>query len=348
VTRPETRCAIDKTRFRPAALLALLVAVILLTAPRSAGAVGFQWVSVPDPDDKPIELAVWYPSDAPVSTQQLGLFKQDVAPYAPIAGRLLPLIVISHGTGGGGNGHYDTALALAEAGFVVAAPSHTGDNYKDHAYSFTRKNFVERARQLSRVIDFMLKSWPEHDYLDASRVGAFGHSAGGATILIALGGTPDFDLAAKFCKEHRELWECVQAKQAAAAPTGPKDKAAPVWTHDKRIKAAAIAATAIGYTFTKDGLAPVAAPIQMWRAEDDKVAANPWNSDVVAAALPKPPEDHLVPQAGHFAFLAPCSEELAKLAPDICADAAGFDRTAFHREMNKAIVTFFKAQLVAP
>ena len=56
-------------------------------------------------------------------------------------------------------------------------------------------------------------------------------------------------------------------------------------------------------------------------------------------------EYRVVPNAGHFAFLAPCSASLAAMVPDICRDPAGFDRTAFHRELNPAVVTFFKAKL---
>ena len=40
----------------------------------------------------------------------------------------LPLIVISHGQDGWFGGHHDTAEALADAGFVVAAINHPGDN----------------------------------------------------------------------------------------------------------------------------------------------------------------------------------------------------------------------------
>jgi predicted dienelactone hydrolase len=43
------------------------------------------------------------------------------------------------------------------------------------------------------------------------------------------------------------------------------------------------------------------------------------------------PDSHVVPGADHFAFLPPCSESLAAAAPQICADAAGFARAAFHR-----------------
>jgi predicted dienelactone hydrolase len=324
------------------------VAALLLAAP-PVRAAGFQYGTAPDPDDKPIELGIWYPSDAQTKAQPLGLFTQNVAYYGSISGQSLPLIVISHGTGGGGTSHYDTAIALADAGFVVVAPTHTGDNYKDRSYSFTRRNFVERPRQVSKVIDFMLNDWTGHDRLDPSRIGMFGHSAGGATALIALGGNPDFSRVATYCKEHPEAWDCGQVKALPAADQvlAADDSKPPEWHHDPRIKAAVIAAPAIGYTFTKDGLAGVTAPIQLWRAENDKIAANAWNADIIMAALAKPPEDHLVANAGHFDFLAPCTEALAKVAPEICASAPGFDRTAFHADFNKALVAFFQTQLPA-
>jgi predicted dienelactone hydrolase len=319
---------------------------VLLASP--AGAAGFQYGAAPDPDDKPIELGIWYPSDAPVSSQALGVFQQEVAPYGAVAGQSLPLIVISHGTGGGASSHYDTAIALANAGFVVVAPSHTGDNYKDRSYSFTAPNFTGRARQIVRVIDFMLNGWPGHDRLDPARIGIFGHSAGGATALIAIGGTPELDRLAIFCHDHADSWDCQQAKQRADSKPAAAREPEAKWVHEPRIKAAAIAAPAIGYTFPKDDLAAVIAPIQLWRAEKDWIAPNEWNANFVKAALPKPPEDHLVPAAGHFVFLAPCSEAFVKIAPDICKDAAGFDRAAFHKELNQALIDFFKAQLPIP
>lgn len=105
---------------------AVMATLLLATAP--ALSAGFERVTVPDPDGPPLEAGIWYPSGAPASSQQLGLYQQTVAAGGAIAGRGLPLIVMSHGSGGSFEGHYDTALALAEAGFVVAAVTHTGDN----------------------------------------------------------------------------------------------------------------------------------------------------------------------------------------------------------------------------
>jgi predicted dienelactone hydrolase len=330
--------------------LALIAAALLVSAaPPPAGAAGFQYASAPDPDDQPLELGIWYPSDGKLSSQALGLFTQDVAYYGPVKGDGLPLIVISHGTGGSAAGHYDTALALADAGFVVVALSHTGDNYKDHAYSFTPRNFIDRPRHVSRVIDFMLNDWNGHSNIDPARIGMFGHSAGAATVLVAIGGNLDLSLASLFCRDHPDVWGCQKAKaKTAGTPRNEAEWKAPDWRHDPRIKSAAIAAPALGYAFSKTALAAVTAPVQLWRAENDQITPNQWSGDNVRDALPQPPEDHLVPQAGHFDFLAPCSEALAKVAPEICASAPGFDRAAFHQDMNKAAIAFFKAQLLSP
>jgi predicted dienelactone hydrolase len=328
---------------RGAAVLA--VAGWLGLAATTGSAAGFQYGSAPDPDDKPIALGIWYPSDASASVQPLGLFTQQVAPYGSITGQALPLIVISHGTGGDASSHYDTALALADAGFVVVALNHTGDSAKDRAYSFTPRQFVDRSRHISRAIDFMLGGWEGRDRIDPARIGMFGHSAGGTTTLIAIGGTPDLTLVGKFCRDHPEAWDCQRVKERGASMPDPATP--PAWTHDPRIKAAAIAAPAIGYVFA-DGLGAATAPVQLWRAEMDRITPNAWNADIVATALPKPPDDHLVANAGHFAFLAPCSEALAKVVPEICQDPPGFDRAAFHQDFDKTLVEFFKAQLAPP
>jgi predicted dienelactone hydrolase len=324
-----------------------LAFAVLLFATAPAGAAGFQYATAPDADDRPLELAIWYPSDGKVATQPLGLFTQDVAFYGAVQGKALPLVVISHGTGGSAAEHYDTALALADAGFVVVAPSHTGDNYKDRKYSFTVRNFIDRPRHVSRVIDFMLNAWAGHEQLDPARIGIFGHSAGATTALDAIGGNPALYLLTLYCQDHAADWSCQERKRlGVVAP--PANNAPPDWHHDSRIRAAVLAAPAIGYTFSKVGLETVAAPVQLWRAADDEITPNKLYGDIVRDELPQPPEDHLVAHAGHFDFLAPCSEALAKVAPAICVSAPGFDRAAFHAEMNQAIVAFFKAQLPPP
>jgi len=326
------------------ALLGIVAGLILLASSGAAGAVGFQHAAAPDPEGQPLELDIWYPSDAPAAPHSLGPFEQTVAVDGAIAGSQLPLIVISHGTGGAAETHCDTALALAEAGFITVAVTHTGDNWRDHAVSFTARNFIERARHIKLTIDYMLTTWSGRDHVAAKRIGAFGHSAGGFTVLVAIGGNPELARLDAYCREHPDDWGCQRALTLARGPTG--DPPAPVWAHDERIKAAVVAAPAAGHAFTAVGLAPVAAPVQLWEAEDDRITPNRWSAENVKANLPSPPPElHLVPSADHFAFIAPCNTALAERAPEICQDPPGFDRTAFHRDFNDAVVAFFRKQL---
>jgi predicted dienelactone hydrolase len=320
---------------------ALAMLLTLTAAP--ALAAGFERVIVPDSDGPPLEAGIWYPSDAPASPQPLGLFVQNVAMGSPVAGRGLPLVVMSHGTGGTFEGHYDTALALAEAGFVVASVTHTGDNYRDQS-AFTRVE--NRPRHIKALVDYMLASWPRHDVLDPSRIGMFGFSAGGFTALVAIGGVPDMARVASFCAAHPDDWACNKAQELRRGPLEPPAPAS-AFVHDPRIAAAVIAAPAIGYVFTPEGLSGVKVPVQLWRGDRDEILAHPYHAQNVYDGLPIKPEYHVVPNAGHFAFLAPCSAALQSIVSDICSDPAGFDRAAFHREFNAAVVAFFEAKLPA-
>jgi predicted dienelactone hydrolase len=323
--------------------LAALASVIPASA---AAAVGFEQLSVANGAAPPLVVGVWYPTDAPARAQPLGAFVQTVADRGPVTGETLPLIVMSHGTGGGFDGHYDTALALAEAGFVVASVSHTGDTFDDQS----RTLFVwERPAQIHRLIDYMLGEWPAHARIDPARVGVFGFSAGGFTALVAAGGAPDLSLTAAHARAHPDYFDAQLVQRASPAArdqvqamiaAGPS-----VWTHDARIKAAVVAAPALGYVFGREGLKDVTVPVQLWRAEDDHILPHPDYAEAVRLALPRPPEFHLVANADHFDFLAPCSDLLRQFAPQICVSRPGFDRTAFHQDFNQQVVRFFSQTL---
>ena len=318
--------------------IAITALAALMLAATPALAVGFERVTVLDPEGPPLEAGIWYPTDAPASAQPIGLYQQTVAIGGAVAGRGLPLIVMSHGSGGSFEGHYDTALALAEAGFVVAAVTHTGDNYRDHS-GFTR--IENRPRHIKALVDFMLASWPHHDLLDPSRIGMFGFSAGGFTALVEIGGVPDLTLSAEYCATYPDEWACRKVKESGDGSRAPSA----AFVHDPRIAAAVIAAPAVGYAFTPEALAAIKVPIQLWRGDSDEMLPHPRHAQHVYDGLPIKPEYHVVPNAGHFAFLAPCTPMAERYAPEICRDPEGFDRAAFHRQFNPAVVAFFQAKL---
>ena len=320
------------------------LAIALLFSRSSFAAVGFQEATVPDPQGEAIAVGIWYPSDGQPSPQPLGMFSQTVAADSDISGKSLPLVLISHGTGGSLASHYDTAIALAEAGFVVAALTHTGDNYADQSYVGNRKDLIDRPRKVRVVLDWMLSSWGDHSSLNAERVGIFGFSLGGFTSLVEIGGTPELARMAQLCSMYPGAPECAFIAKSHGdqlIPTATK----PTWIRDPRIKAAVIAAPAAGFLFGAGDLRQVSIPVQLWRAGNDTQAPDQWNSGIIRKELPRRREDQLVPGADHFAFLAPCSNALAAAAPEICQDPPGFDRAAFHRAFNKAVVRFFREEL---
>jgi len=314
--------------------LAALAALCVFSLP--AGAAGLQRLEVPANGGAAANIgAVWYPcAEAPGLVPMRRVTVRGVKD-CPVKGEKLPLVVISHGFNGWFGGHHDTAAALADAGFVVAAITHTEE--------FGRAWQSGRPAAIKRLIDHMLGGWPERGRIDASRIGFFGFSRGGYTGLVLVGGVPDFWRVVRLCQQMPRDPICRPASAPRQRSGRPAARPKPVYTHDPRIKAAVIAAP-LGVVFGREQLKAVTVPIQLWGATKDERATFAHNADAVAKALPRKPDFQFV-ETGHFAFLAPCSEGQAKAVPALCHDADGFDRTAFHVRFNAAVVTFFRTHL---
>lgn len=278
-----------------------------------------QQARVDDPGHAAIPVAIWSPPGEP-------------------AGRPLPLVVISHGTGAALTSHVDTAQALARAGFVVVALMHPGDNYQDDSIVGRPQWFADRSRHVGRVIDFMYGSWEGRARLRPNRVGIFGFSAGATTALIAIGGEPDLGRVTSHCAQHAEFACTLMRPAAPGAASSP-----PQWVHDPRIAAAVVAAPGIGFAFEPSGLAHVRVPVQLWSGAADQTVPYATNTAVVQRLLGRRAEPHSVPGAVHLSFLAPCPGG----PPAFCQDPPGFDRAVFHRTFNQAVADFFRRTLVA-
>ena len=222
-------------------LIGMIAAAILLAAPHAhAGNVGFVEVALPNGAEKPLIVGIWYPTDAPASPQPLSTFVQTVAPGGAVAGRGLPLIVMSHGTGGWYDEHYD----------VVAAVSHTDDTYLDQHKA---SQVWRRPAHIHLLIDYMLRQWPDHGRIDAGRVGMFGFSSGGFTTLVVAGGVPDLSLVPAHCAAHPDFFECQLVKKSGGFSAGVAHLPTSIWVHDARVKAAVVAAPGAGLQPSRPG-----------------------------------------------------------------------------------------------
>ena len=318
----------------PLAVLTLAFCVGATLAP----AAGFRFIEVPADGAAPaLQGAISYPCDAPPGEIALrGLTLQGVKD-CPISGEKLPLVVVSHGRGGDFVGHYDTAETLADAGFVVAAINHPGDTVSDMRGFFDLSVYVERPTDIKRLTDYMLRASPAAANIDPRRIGLFGFSRGGYTGLVVIGANPDWAHVTELCRKS-SLKVCAQIRN--------KQYPTATLAHDKRIKAAVLA-DPLATRFTPKSFADVSVPVQLWQSERGGDGVVP---DMVAAVdknLPAPHEYHVVPNSVHFSFLAPCWSALAKVRPELCTDPPGFDRAAFHKQFDTAIVAFFRAHLAA-
>lgn len=330
-------------KLRAIALLLIFAGVLPLAQAAGTRTVGFEQIRVANPPEAPLRGGVWFPAVA--ANSAVATSWPDVYSKVRVAGTSLPLIVISHGGGGSYEGHYDTAIALARAGFVVAAIDQAGDTYYDQSKVL---QLWRRPAQLHTLTSYMLEKWPQHRVLDDARVGAFGFSNGGFTVLVAAGGIPDLRRIGSYCGQHPDHDLCTAMRRFGIDPRNPPiHPPANAWVVDPRIKAIVAAAPAFGFTFGKQGLRKVRIPVQLWHAANDRHQPDPYYEAAVRKALPLKPEYHVVAGAGHYDFLPPCSKRLAAIQPEICADPPGFDRAGFHARFNASVVQFFRAHLQA-
>ncbi len=278
----------------------------LVEAPNANGAasqplfhVGYQAIDFKyrkNGQEQRLTVAVWYPTAAQPKTHAYGgptsgNVAVDAAPRAE--GCPYPLLVFSHGYGGGGLGSVFFTEALAARGWIVACPDHhdkhsavrirTGQEkhfdrlgFMQHAREIAasgpgdRDRYLYRLDEMTLALDSMLTSGLFWKLIDKDRIAAGGHSLGGFT---ALG----------LCGTIKER-------------------------HDPRIKALLLFSTgAGGYLFREDELAGVRIPsvLFMGEREEHQQRGTQKMSDLSAKIyrnVSSPKYFLEVKGAGHFSF----------------------------------------------
>jgi len=309
------------------------VASVFCVAATLAQAAGFQSIDIAaDAEGPAIHGTMWSPCAEPPGEVHIRGRNLPGVMDCPLLGENLPLVVVSHGKGGSSIGHHDTDEVLADAGFVVVAIDHPGDNFSDLSRVSDLATYVERPTDIKRVIDFMVGASPFAARIDPDRIGFFGFSRGGYTGLVLIGANPDWASATAACR-HFASFACGQILRQEF-PVEPL-------THDPRIKAAVLA-DPLAPLFNADSLKPVRVPVQLWASERGGDGVSPHDVAAVDKNLPAKHQYRVVINAGHFAFVPPCPPAAA---PEFCSDAPGFDRVAFHAQFNADVLAFFRTHL---
>ena len=308
---------------------------VLASASARADGVGFRDIAV-EVDGERIVTALWYPTEAPTERTTIGPFTMAATRDAPVGEGRYGLVLLSHGTGGGRLNHRDTAIRLAEGGYVVAAPEHAGDSWRDGRFSGTSENWRRRPRQLSVVLDRLLGDVALGPHIDPARIGAAGHSAGSYGVLALIGGRADLTVLARHCTERRAADPefCAYGR-----PEGHDDEPIPDLT-DRRI-GAVVAVAPVGALFGEGAFSGVEVPAQIHRLGGDRVLREPWHAENIAALMGDRARLISHPDAHHFAFISPFPTALVGQVGPPAHDPPGFDRRAFLAKIDEQILRFF-------
>jgi predicted dienelactone hydrolase len=148
----------------------------------------------PGQSNRPVLLDVWYPTSATTGGPAVldlrtttlnmpGTFDS----RSPLKPGNWPLLVFSHGLGVFGPQSYDLMRHIASYGWIVAAPTHSGNSIYEIAAGKPLDSFpdtiVKRTADVSFTIGLLSDLYGPH--LDETRIAVMGHSAGGWTALAA-------------------------------------------------------------------------------------------------------------------------------------------------------------------
>lgn len=319
-----------------------------------------------DSGARPVEALIWYP--AATGTQEtdweVAIFKAGRnAKGAAMATNpaKLPLIVLSHGTGGSAAGMAWLGETLAANGYIVAAPNHHGNTGAEPAPQLQGTLvWWDRPQDISVLVDRLLADPRLGPRIDTSRIGVAGFSIGGYTALAAVGARLSHAQWQKFCTDAATAASCKLPPEVIGK--FPEGEAERLLTQDPRvlkavahmddayrdprIKAAFAIAPVAGVAMTRDSLAAIAVPVQLVVGSDDDQAMARFNAEPMAAAIPGA-KLRILPKVTHYSFLPTCNDRGQTYVKELCASPAGVDRDVLHQQVSADAVEFFGRTLRA-
>ncbi len=202
----------------------------------------------------------------------------------------------------------------------------------------------DRVIDCSFALDHVLGGSVLPGIVDPSRVGAVGHSSGGATAIALAGGLFDPAAMARYCasEEAAEDRGCAYGRRPAAAPRIPP---APRSHHDPRVRAVVALDPALGPGFDPDSLSEIFDPCARGGCGRQRLPAGQRPRRPIRGVDPRMFVHSTVGGEGHFVYLNECDSDLDANGVPLCRDRPGVDRRAVHASLGPLIGGFFDANL---
>ena len=326
-------------------LWTVLVLVAMQNAALANEQVGVRQLSAPS-SERGIELdvTVWYPARPGGKIVLLGdnpLFDGTPAMRdAPIASGTFPLILLSHGAGLAGSAQALSwmATALAERGFVVAAPTHPGNSGANRSAAETMKLWL-RPADLTSTLNAMEKETFFSDHLARGEIGALGLSMGGGTVLAMAGARMDAKLLAGYCDT--DLLNpslCGWVRQSGVDLHAMDMQRAGRDYKDGRIRFAMAIDPAPSDIFDVKSFAGVAIPVELINLGRPGEIPLTAQASSIAEAIPDA-RYATIEDASHYSMFGECKPGAPdiiaseKIDDPVCSDGAGRSRHAIHAQL---------------
>ncbi|MFD2139724.1 hypothetical protein [Ancylobacter oerskovii] len=308
---------------------------------------------------RPVRWSAWYPADAgrvaaaddgPASS---GFRRSPRYRDAPLAAGAapLPLVLLSHGTGGTVAGLEWLAHRLAARGFLVAGVDHHGNTARE---AYRPEGFLcwwERAGDLSRLADHLLAAPRFAGRIDPARLHAAGFSLGGHAVLALLGAITEVPRFLAWAaggpfergpREFPDLGGRIAPLLAESAVFRESWERQSRDYRDARLRTALLMAPAPTVrAFTPESLAAIRLPVVLAVGGADREAPAAECAGWLHEVLPASRLVSLGADAGHYVFLGECTPQARRAEPDICRDAPGVDRAGVHAAMAALALDLF-------
>lgn len=300
---------------------------------------------------RPIRWNAWYPIEnsghrncSSVSEFFLSGLLVSGAPIAE-AGKKLPLILFSHGTGGSVMGLTWLAEALVEAGCIVVGANHHGNTGEEE---YRAEGFIcwwERIRDLSVLLDNVLTSSTFKGRIDEDRISATGFSLGGYTVLGLLGAVThmeDFQHWAEgrpWGRGPREFPDVAYRVDWLLKESGEFrsswDRQSLSYRDSRVCGVLALAPAPTVRGFSVSSLTAIQAPATIAVGQADEEA--PANDCAVwlHSHLPNSSLHLLGDHVGHYTLLAMGTPAAREAMPHLFTDHAAVDRSSVHKQVIK-------------
>lgn len=307
-----------------------------------------------------LEAHIWYPTDQSdltdpsddIGYELIGenalFYGIHVIPQAVPSEGLLPVVLLSHGSGGNAVALGWLASELARRGFIVAAVNHPGTTSGD-SDPYQTVEIWQRPADLRALLDRLTHTAPLGLLPDLSRVAVVGFSLGGHTALALSGAQVSKEAFMAYCDENSGAFDCGWMQEAGVDFSQIDQARYEARMADDRIGVTVAIDPALPRAMTQQSLATIEHPVMVINLGELDQLPDAFRADSIAAAMPNAAYAS-VSGSAHFSFLAECTG-LGKLVialgseENICSDTGLRNRGELHDELAAAIAAFLELNM---